>query len=50
MTTKSIINMNNDIDYSKEPLFFGESLSIQRYDKPKYEKLFNMFKQHISYF
>jgi ribonucleotide reductase beta subunit family protein with ferritin-like domain len=45
---KSIIN-TKQVDYRKEPLFFGEPLSIQRYDQPKYEKLFNMFKQQISY-
>lgn len=46
--SKSIIN-TKQIDYRKEPMFFGEPLSIQRYDQPKYEKLFNMFKQQISY-
>ncbi len=48
-TKKSIINLKQ-VDYTKEPMFFGEELSIQRYDKFKYEKLFHMFKQHISYF
>lgn len=46
---KNIINLR-EVDYTKEPLFFGEELSIQRYDKFRYEKIFNMFKQHISYF
>lgn len=48
--SKSIINTNN-IDYRKQPMFFGEeSLSLQRYDQPKYPQLFNMFKQQLSYF
>lgn len=46
---KNIINLKQ-VDYTKEPLFFGEELSLQRYDKFRYEKIFNMFKQHISYF
>jgi ribonucleoside-diphosphate reductase beta chain len=46
---KNIINLKL-VDYTKEPLFFGEELSLQRYDKFRYEKIFNMFKQHISYF
>jgi ribonucleoside-diphosphate reductase beta chain len=46
---KNIINLR-EVDYTKEPLFFGAELSIQRYDKFRYEKIFNMFKQHISYF
>ena len=47
---KSIINLNTDLDFTKAPLFFGGDLSLQRYDKFRYEKIFNMFKQHISYF
>lgn len=46
---KSIIN-TEQIDYRKEPMFFGKELSLQRYDQPKYEKIFNMFKQQLSYF
>jgi ribonucleoside-diphosphate reductase beta chain len=47
---KSIINLDNTVDFTKEPMFFGKNLGLQRYDKFRYEKLFNMFKQHISYF
>ena len=47
---KSLINLEN-YDPEKTPLFFGENgLGLQRYDKFRYEKIFNMFKQHISYF
>lgn len=47
---KSIIN-KNQIDYRKSPMFFGkDALSVQRYDQPKYEKIFNMFKQQLSYY
>jgi ribonucleoside-diphosphate reductase beta chain len=47
---KSILNTDIDLDFTKNPLFFGSSLSLQRYDKFRYEKIFNMFKQHISFF
>lgn len=46
---KSIINGKN-IDTTKEPLFFGEGLNLQRYDKPKYKKLFDLFLQQLSFF
>jgi len=45
---KSIINTNKADNNSA--LFFGQTLGLQRYDQPKYEKLFNMFKQQLSYF
>jgi len=49
---KHILNTSQDKDFTKQPLFFGNDggLSIQRYDKFRYEKIFNMFKQHISFF
>jgi ribonucleoside-diphosphate reductase beta chain len=46
---KSILNTNNK-DARKTSMFFGEPMGIQRYDQPKYEKIFNMFKQQLSYF
>lgn len=46
---KSIINTTN-VDYTKTPIFFGQSLGIQRYDTFKHEKIFNMFKQQLSYY
>lgn len=48
---RHILGTSNNLDFTNLPLFFGsESLGIQRYDKFRYEKIFNMFKQHISYF
>ncbi len=49
MEEKSIINLKN-VDYTKEPLFFGESLGLQRYDKFKYENLFSFFDKQLSFF
>lgn len=44
---KSILNINQ-VENNK--MFFGEPLSIQRYDKPVDDKIFNMFKQQLAYF
>lgn len=46
---KSLINVKN-IDFSKEPLFFGESLNLQRYDKPKYKKIYDLFLNQVTSF
>jgi len=46
---KSIINPKN-VDTTKQPLFFGEDLSLQRYDRYKYKKLFDLFLQQLSFF
>ncbi len=50
MSKNSIINKNYDVDFTKEPLFFGESLNIQRYDKFRYENIFGLFKKQIGFF
>jgi ribonucleoside-diphosphate reductase beta chain len=48
---KSIINTQNDGNNNKIKMFFDEQgLGVQRYDNPKYPKIFNMFKQQLSYF
>ncbi len=47
--TTSIINLKN-VDYTKTPVFFGESLGLQRYDKFKHEKIFNLFKQQLGFY
>jgi ribonucleoside-diphosphate reductase beta chain len=45
----SIINLN-EVDFTKQPLFFGEKMGLQRYDKFRYDKVFNMFKQQLGFF
>jgi len=45
----SILNKKN-IDHSKEPMFFGEPLNLQRYDKFKHPSLFSFFKKQLSFF
>ena len=46
----SVINPNNTIDFSKQTQFFGESLSIQRYDKYRYPILHQLYKTQRSNF
>lgn len=46
----AIINLDNNIDFTKEPMFFGQGLNLQRYDKFRYEKLFNLWKKQLGYF
>jgi ribonucleotide reductase beta subunit family protein with ferritin-like domain len=47
---KSIINLTNNVDFTKEPLFFGQGLNIQRYDKFRYNNIFEFFKKQIGFF
>lgn len=46
---KTVLNLKN-IDYTKQPLFFGEDLSLQRYDKFKYPVFFELFKKQEEFF
>lgn len=44
-----IINLEN-VDITKQPLFFGKGLNLQRYDKYKYKKIYDLFLQQLSFF
>lgn len=46
---KTVINKIN-IDTTTQPLFFGEELGIQRYDKYKYEIFFKLFRDQLEFF
>jgi len=46
---KSVLNIKN-VDHTKQPLFFGEDLSLQRYDKFKYPVFFELFKKQEEFF
>jgi ribonucleoside-diphosphate reductase beta chain len=39
-----------NIDYTKQPLFFGEDLNLQRYDRFKYSIFFELFKKQEEFF
>lgn len=45
----SIINKKN-VDHSKEPMFFGEALNLQRYDRFRHPVLFDLFKKQLGFF
>lgn len=45
----SIINTNKT-DHTKQPLFFGEGLGLQRYDTFRYKKYYDSFLNQLSAF
>lgn len=47
---EKLLNLKNNIDFTKEPLFFGEPLNLQRYDRFRYHNLFLMFKEQLGFF
>ena len=46
---KKILNLKN-VDHSKQPMFFGEPLNLQRYDRFKYANIFSLFKNQLGFF
>ena len=38
------------VDTTKQPLFLGEGLSLQRYDKCRYEEFLMLFKKQLEFF
>lgn len=44
----SLLNRIN-VDYEKEPLFLGEGLGLQRYDRFKYPVFFDLFKKQREF-
>ena len=43
----TILNIKN-VDYLKQPLFLGENLGLQRYDKFKYPTFFDLYKKQME--
>lgn len=46
---KTILNKKN-VDTTKQPLFLGEDLALQRYEKPKYEVFLKLFRDQVTAF
>lgn len=46
---KTVLNKKN-IDQLKNPIFFGEDLSLQRYDLIKYKKFYDLYDQQLNFF
>ena len=47
--TKTVFNKNN-IDFTKQPMFFGEDGGVQRYDDFKYPQFDKLNQTMIGYF
>ena len=48
--TKSVFNIDKKLDYTKQPMFFGKDLQLQRYDTMKYPIFNKLFQQQLGYF
>ena len=48
--SKSVLNKNIGLDATKQPMFFGEDLQIQRYDTMKYPIFDKLNQQQLGYF
>lgn len=47
---KTILNEKIGIDTTKQPIFLGEDLALQRYDRFKYKKYFDLFNEQLQAF
>ena len=48
--TKSVLNKSAKIDFTKQPMFFGEDLQVQRYDNMKYPIFDKLTQQQLGFF
>lgn len=46
---KTVLNKKN-IDQLRNPMFLGDDLALQRYDKIKYQKFYDLYDQQLNYF
>lgn len=46
---ETVLNQYN-VDTLKQPMFLGEALSLQRYDKFKYPKFFELWRKQLEFF
>ncbi len=46
---KTVLNKHN-VDSIKQPLFLGKDLAIQRYDRLKYPKFYELYDQQLNFF
>ena len=47
---KSVFNKSKELDQTKQPMFFGEDLAVQRYDTFKYPIFDRLAQQQLGYF
>ena len=48
--SKSVLNKDIGLDATKQPMFFGDDLQIQRYDTMKYPIFDKLNQQQLGYF
>ena len=48
--SKSVLNKDKNLDATKQPMFFGPDLQIQRYDNMKYPIFDKLNQQQLGYF
>ena len=48
--TSTVFNKTKGIDYTKQPMFFGEDLQVQRYDNMKYPIFDKLTQQQLGFF
>ena len=48
--SKSVFNKNKGLDATKQPMFFGEDLAVQRYDTIKYPIFDKLNQTQLGYF
>ncbi|ADG36182.1 NrdB aerobic NDP reductase small subunit [Acinetobacter phage Acj61] len=46
----TVFNRDSNYDYAQQPMFFGESTSIARYESPKHPTIENLTVQALSFF
>ena len=47
---KSVFNKSKTLDQTKQPMFFGEDLAVQRYDTFKYPIFDKLTQQQLGFF
>ena len=47
---KGVFNKSKQVDFTKQPMFFGEDLGVQRYDIFKYPTFDKLTQQQLGYF
>ena len=47
---KTVFNKEKNLDATKQPMFFGDDLAVQRYDTFKYPLFDKLTQQQLGYF
>lgn len=47
---KTIVNLDPDVNFLEEPMFLGNDLNVQRYDKFRHPFFYNNFQSQIGFF